>query len=113
MSTTDEIMALADQYASKFHPMNIREARTTLLKAVEAMAADAARYRWLRDRMQIRWESPISGGDKRKVLTMRVGHEFLDSKKRPESGWTSMSYFHECREKVDAAIDAAMKGETP
>jgi len=121
MSATDEIMKRADDYAESArrdgrnndpHVTTLRY-RAALLKAVEAMAADAARYRWLRDRMQIRWESPISGGDKRKVLTMRVGHEFLDSKKRPESGWTGMSYFHECREKVDAAIDAAMKGETP
>lgn len=43
MSTTDEIMNLADMYASKFHPLDIREARAALLKAVESLAADAER----------------------------------------------------------------------
>ena len=51
MSNADEIMKPADMYASKFHPLDIREARAALLKAVEALAADAARYRWLRDPM--------------------------------------------------------------
>jgi hypothetical protein len=39
---------------------------------------------------------------------MRVGHGFLDSKIHPETGWTDLIYFDECRQKVDAAIDAAM-----
>lgn len=40
MSTT-EIMNLADMYADKFHPLDIRESRAALLKAVESLAADA------------------------------------------------------------------------
>lgn len=52
MSTTDEIMKLADAYATQmihahYHPT--REARAALLKAVEELARDAARYRWLRE----------------------------------------------------------------
>lgn len=51
--TTDEIMKLADAYATQmihahYHPTN--QARATLLKAVEELARDAARYRWLRDK---------------------------------------------------------------
>ena len=69
---------------------------------------DAARYRWLRDRLQVRYEASIAG-DKRAILTMRVGHGFLDSNIRPEHGWTDPRYFDECREKVDAAIDAAVE----
>ena len=42
MSTTDEIMNLADMYADKFHPLDIREPRAALLKAVESIADDAA-----------------------------------------------------------------------
>lgn len=69
---------------------------------------DAARYRWLRDRMKVHYESPVCGGEKRATLTMRVGHGFLDSKIHPTTGWTDQKYFDECREKVDAAIDSAM-----
>lgn len=71
-------------------------------------AKDSTRYRWLRDRMQVRHEAPVSGGEPRAVLMMRVGHGFLDSKMHPETGWTDPRYFDECREKVDAAIDAAI-----
>jgi hypothetical protein len=70
---------------------------------------DAARYRWLRDRMKVHYEAPISGGENRAALMMRVGHVFLDSKIHPTTGWTNPRYFDECREKVDAAIDDAMK----
>lgn len=69
---------------------------------------DAARYRWLRDRMEVHYEAPVSGGEKRAVLTMRVGHGFLDSKMHPTTGWTDQKYFDECRDKVDAVIDSAM-----
>jgi hypothetical protein len=68
---------------------------------------DAARYRWLRDRLQVRYMEALGTGEKRQGLVMRVGHGFLDSKIRPEHGWTDPSYFDECRQKVDAAIDAA------
>ena len=68
---------------------------------------EAARYRWLRDRMQVRYMEALGTGQKRQGLVMRVGHGFLDSKIRPETGWTDPRYFDECRQKVDAAIDAA------
>ena len=70
---------------------------------------EAARYRWLRDRMQVRYETPVSGREKRAVLSFRPGHGFLDSTKNPETGWTNPKHFDECREKVDAAIDEALK----
>lgn len=69
---------------------------------------EAARYRWLRDRLQVMHMDALGTGEKRQGLVMRVGHGFLDSKIRPESGWTDQRYFDECRQKVDAAIDAAM-----
>ena len=68
---------------------------------------DAARYRWLRDRLQVRYMEALGTGEKRQGLVMRIGHGFLDSKIRPETGWTDPRYFDECRQKVDAAIDAA------
>lgn len=72
-----------------------------------SLAQDAARYRWLRDRLQVRYMEALGSGEKRQGLVMRVGHGFLDSKIRPETGWTDQRYFDECRQKVDAAIDAA------
>lgn len=57
MSTT-EIMELADLYyhnpyreGSHTHLVYADQKRAALLKAVEALAADAARYRWLRATM--------------------------------------------------------------
>ena len=54
--STDEIMALADLYyhnpyrdGSHTHLVYADQKRVALLKAVEALVADAARYRWLRD----------------------------------------------------------------
>ena len=84
MSTTDEIMKLADMYASKFHPLDIRESRSALLKAVEQLAADAARYRWLRSYLP---SDDTSRDDAIVACT------------NPEQ--------------VDAAIDAAMQKGTP
>jgi hypothetical protein len=74
----------------------------------ESVEQDAARYRWLRDRMQVLYKARMSGGEPRAALAMRVGHEFLDCKINPAAGWTNPRYFDECREKVDAAIDEAL-----
>jgi hypothetical protein len=76
---------------------------------VDDAEQDAARYRWLRDRMQVLYKARMSGGEPRAALAMRVGHEFLDCKIPPAAGWLAPRYFNECREKVDAAIDDAMK----
>ena len=78
---------------------------------------DASRYRWLRDRLQVRYMQAVSS-EKRRGLVLRVGHGFLDSKTPPERGWTDPRYFDECRQEVDAAIDAAIEqahgiGEKP
>jgi hypothetical protein len=74
----------------------------------ENLEQDAARYRWLRDRMQVLYKAPMSGREPRAVLAMRVGHEFLDCKMRPSGGWVAPRYFDECRAAVDAAIDEAL-----
>jgi hypothetical protein len=76
-----------------------------------ALQKGAERYRWLRDRLQIRYETPMSGGLKRAVLTTRIGFGFLDSKMNPDAGWISVKSFDECRENVDLGIDAAIAGE--
>ena len=73
---------------------------------------DAARYRWLRDRLQVRYMEALGTAEKRRGLVMRVGHGFLDSKIRPETGWTDPRYFDECRRKIDVAIDTAIESYT-
>lgn len=53
--TTDEIMALADEYSDAHLQMVTQGGldplvfRDSLQSAIEALQADAARYRWLRD----------------------------------------------------------------
>jgi hypothetical protein len=74
----------------------------------EGIERDAARYRWLRDRMEVHYEVPISGRGNRATLAMRLGHEFLDCKMPPAGGWVAQRYFDECRDKLDAAIDEAL-----
>jgi hypothetical protein len=65
MSTTDEIMDLASEWAQEtkdFGHLDESRPRDALLKAVEALAADAARYRWLREAAQAvidRWDTPL------------------------------------------------------
>jgi hypothetical protein len=81
------------------------------LTDIKALEKDAKRYRWLRDRLQIRYETPMIGGLKRAVLATRIGFSFLDSNMNPNAGWISVKSFDECREKVDSGIDAAIAGE--
>lgn len=92
--TTDEIMKLVDEYAERAFVQGLRrakklegleETRASLLKAVEKIAADAARYRWLR---VCENDNTVIYGDTSHVELMM-------------------------EEVLDAAIDAAMKGETP
>ena len=92
MSTTDEVMSLADAYATQMIHAHYRptlDARAALLKAVEQLAADAARYRWLRATMN--WVS--SHGQR---IDVRNDPELLDAS-------------------IDGmiAVNAAMKGEAP
>mgnify|MGYP001610293638 CR=1 FL=1 len=72
---------------------------------------DTDRYLWLRDRMAIHYQQPLSGGAVRPTLMIRLGHEFLDSNKDPSEGWLDVKYFNQVKTSLDAAIDTAiMKG---
>lgn len=101
MSTTDEIMGMVQEYASAWSLVGSRfdnghgmecaeEARAALLKAVEALAVDAARYRWLRNALDT------------------TDAEFFIAVDSPRhiDRWALPV------DEVDAAIDAAMK-DTP
>ena len=55
MSTTNELMDLASEWAQEtkdFGHLDVSRPRDALLKAVEALAADAERYRWLRNALE-------------------------------------------------------------
>lgn len=88
MSTTDEVMSLADAYATQMIHAHYRptlDARAALLKAVEALEKDAARYRFLRLNYD---DSLIMYGDNSHCEMMM-------------------------EEELDRAIDSAMQKETP
>jgi len=88
--STDETMALADLYyhnpyrdGSHTHLVYADQKRAALLKAVEALAVDAARYRRLRDSDNF------------------------------EPGWWSGNADWYDLDDLDAAIDSAMQKATP
>ncbi|MHB1702383.1 MAG: hypothetical protein ACYCSN_20070 [Acidobacteriaceae bacterium] len=65
---------------------------------------DAARYRWLRRRIEVCMVEAVSGS-KRPGLEVRLGCAFLDTEPRPRSSDASAA------EALDAAIDEAMTKE--
>jgi hypothetical protein len=72
-----------------------------------ADALDAERYRWLRERLQIRFMEAVSG-IKKEGITTRIGHCFLDADRIPGSGYLDQSKFQAECAALDAAIDAAL-----
>jgi hypothetical protein len=77
------------------------------LHPAPADALDAARYRWLRERLQIRFMEAVSG-IKKEGITTRIGHCFLDADRIPGSGYLDQSKFQAECTALDAAIDAAL-----
>ena len=65
---------------------------------------DAARYRWLRSRIEVRTMEAVSGS-RRPALDVRLGYEFLDTVPRPRARDASAA------EALDSAIDEAMARE--
>jgi hypothetical protein len=71
--TTDEIMALADDYLKTglervVIASEVRLAREKIRSAIEALQAEATRYRWLRD------DAPH--GETARILTRLPGDEW-------------------------------------
>jgi hypothetical protein len=73
-------------------------------------AEDARRYRWLRNRLQIRNEESMAG-TYRPALCTKLGWSFVDSK-GPVVSSRSAEYYESESAKLDAAIDSAI-GATP
>lgn len=65
---------------------------------------DAARYRWLRERLQVR-NMEAMNGTRRPGLNVRLGRSFFDSRVSP------MGVADRRGDELDAAIDAAIRGE--
>ena len=102
MSTTDEVMSLADLYyhnpyreGSHTHLVYADQKRAALLKAVEALAADAERYQFL----------ATSG---KQVRCRSKGRKTWYAVINP---LTNYEYDYEAT--LDAAIGAAMQEKTP
>lgn len=73
---------------------------------LERLRADAARYRWLRERLEVRNEEPADGGKRRPAIRVRIGRAFIDTKVR-------FRYTDEERSvELDAAIDGAMSNSS-
>ena len=78
---------------------------------LDSLRADAARYRWLRDRLKVKEERSLAGSY-RDSIYVRVGQSFFDTPTRGSTGYVDPAvYAVECME-LDAAIDAAMKERT-
>ncbi len=79
---------------------------------IDALRADAERYRWLRMRLKVREERSMSGSYKDSIY-IRVAQSFFDTPTRGDDGYLDKSIFaKECCE-FDAAIDAALRQEQP
>ena len=65
---------------------------------------DAARYRWLRRRIEVCMIEPVSGTT-RPALEVRLGCGFLDTEPRPRDRDASVA------DALDVAIDEAMARE--
>jgi hypothetical protein len=77
------------------------------MKARRSDATDARRYRWLRNRLEIRDEESMAG-TVRPALRCRLGWSFMDSA-GPRLSTNSDLYYEGKNSELDAAIDAAMQ----
>lgn len=66
-------------------------------------ARDAARYRWLRKRVEVR-NLEAMNGERRPGLEIRLGYTFMDTRHTDSNA----EYVERCSAMVDAAIDAAL-----
>ncbi len=100
------LQRLPDGYWTPWH---IADAELAALRAeCERLKKDAARYQWLRPRMQVRKERAVNGGDLRATLNVRIGQAFFDTPTRGSKGYILASDFDtECRI-LDAEVDAAL-----
>ena len=80
-----------------------------LVEYCKAMKRDAERYRWLRERLQVRTEEMMSGAYK-PCLNVRIAYSALTHTSSPRDSYLDPARFDAECAKLDAAIDAAMGG---
>ena len=80
--------------------------RNEVVAERDRLRADAERYRWLRQRIEVRQQTAMSGSS-RPGLDVRIGHGFLD---RPVPNVRPQGRSKELSRELDAAIDAALAG---
>ena len=68
---------------------------------------DAARYRWLRERLQVR-NMDAMNGTRRPAIDVRIGRSFVDSPIRPRASKLAQEAEARFGNELDAAIDAAI-----
>ena len=98
MSTTDEVMSLADAYATQMIHAHYRptlDARAALLKAVEQLAADAALWRAYKARK----DAALSAGFGRSPLRSEVAPDTYavineDGQVEYSASWTEACHDH-------------------
>jgi hypothetical protein len=75
--------------------------------AREGMEKDAARYRWLRERMGTRQERMMSGPDK-ECIYVRPGHSVVNTNRDARPVCMDEESFQKSMKKLDEAIDSAI-----
>ena len=100
--TTPETDALAKLCSTQFQIAEIARSfereRNGLAARVAELEKDAERYRWIRNRLEVRGQQAFTGSV-RPGISVRVGCSFFDTEARKQDESTAT--------KLDAAIDAA------
>lgn len=71
---------------------------------------DAARYRWLRERLEVR-NMEAMNGTRRPAIDVRIGRSFVDCPVRPRASKLAQEAEARFGNELDAAIDAAIRAE--
>ena len=68
---------------------------------------DAARYRWLRERLEVR-NMEAMNGTRHPAIDVRIGRSFVDTPVRPRASKLAQEAEARFGNELDAAIDAAI-----
>ena len=74
------------------------------------ISADAARYRWLRERLEVRKLEAVNDA-RRPAIDVRIGRSFVDTPVRPRASKLAQEAEARFGNELDAAIDAAIGAE--
>ena len=92
--------------------LEVRMCRTSIadlrsvIAELEATQNDAERYRWLKNRIEVRKQAAVNGSV-RDSISVRIGYAFIDATTRT----FPKEYEVEISAKLDQAVDAAIKAK--